>query len=224
MNAIVIMAREPVPGNVKTRLVPPLNPNIAAKLYNAFLLDKIEQVRRIQEVDHFIAFTPSKSKSFFKKMSYPGFSLIPQNGSDLGERLDNVSAYLFKDGYKKVVITDSDSPNLPIKFIIESLDILDDSDIVLGPTVDGGYYLIGLKDRIPAIFQDIPWSTSKVAAITIEKATRQGKKISKLKEWYDVDTIEDINRLKDDLKLKFRDPEERSSCWNTITIMDKILK
>jgi rSAM/selenodomain-associated transferase 1 len=222
MNAIVVMAREPVPGNVKTRLIPSLNPNIAAELYYAFLLDKIEQVGKIQEVDHFIAYTPSSSLPFFKKIAPTSYKLIPQIGADLGERLDNVFRHLFENKYEKVIVTDSDSPNLPLEYMISGFCDLDNSDIVLGPCEDGGYYLVGLKDRTPVIFQDIPWSTSKVAEITIEIAKSSGKNISKLQDWYDVDTMGDLKRLKVDLGSKNENLQYQFLCKNTVNMINKI--
>jgi rSAM/selenodomain-associated transferase 1 len=222
MNAIVIMAREPEPKKVKTRMTPQLNPTIAAELYQAFLLDKIEQVGKIQGTDHFIAYTPNSSLPFFKEITLPDFSFIPQQGTDLGQRLDNVFAHLFKNKYEKVIITDSDSPNLPSEYLISGIHELDNADVVIGPCEDGGYYLIGLKERTPVLFQDIPWSTSKVAEITIESAKRLGKKISQRQDWYDVDTVEDLKRLKADLSSEDKDLQDQYRCKNTISMINKI--
>jgi rSAM/selenodomain-associated transferase 1 len=224
MNAIVVMARKPEPNKVKTRMTPQLEPAIAVELYHAFLLDKIDQISEIQEADHFIAYTPISSLPFFLKISPPDFSLIPQQGTDLGQRLDNVCEYLFNKEFKKVIIIDSDSPNLPTEYLVSGIHELDNADIVIGPCEDGGYYLIGLKERTSVIFQDIPWSTSKVAEITIEKAKSLGKDVLKLQDWYDVDTVEDLIRLKVDLSSMNKDLQDQYRCKNTVNMIKKIFK
>ncbi len=99
LNAVVIMAKAPVPHEVKTRLIPFLEPEAASRLYHGFLLDKIEQVKNI-EARRFIAYMPQTSESFFRSIMPPGFSLICQAGEDLGDRLANVSKILFESGAK----------------------------------------------------------------------------------------------------------------------------
>ena len=105
-----------------------------------------------------------------------------------------------QQGYEKVVILDSDSPNLPSGYIYDGLECLDKADAVIGPCLDGGYYLIGLGSHIPELFQDIPWSTEKVTGATLERAASMGLSVSLIGEWYDVDTWEDMMRLKRDME------------------------
>jgi rSAM/selenodomain-associated transferase 1 len=198
MYAVVIMAKAPVPNEVKTRLIPPLKPEEASYLYQNFLLDKIEQVKSI-EARRFISYTPETSEAFFRSIMPSGFSLINQAGANLGERLVNISSGLFEQGAEKVVMLDSDTPNLPTDHIREALSRLDKVDVVLGPCEDGGYYLIGMRSFIPELFMGIPWSTSRVAELTIRKAQELGLTVSLLHGWYDVDTAIDLKRLKKDL-------------------------
>lgn len=155
MNAVIIMAKAPVPNKVKTRLTPPLKPEAASYLYQNFLLDKIEQVKSI-EARRFISYTPETSEAFFRSITPAGFSLISQAGADLGERLANVSKGLFAHGAEKVVMLDSDTPNLPTYHIREALSRLDEVDVVLGPCEDGGYYLIGMRSWTAELFRGIP--------------------------------------------------------------------
>ncbi|MBE0522513.1 MAG: TIGR04282 family arsenosugar biosynthesis glycosyltransferase, partial [Candidatus Methanoperedenaceae archaeon] len=199
MNAIVIMAKAPLSGMVKTRLLSRLESGEAAILYRCFLLDKIEQVKHIDNASHFIAYTPANTRALFRELIPRDFTLVEQNGAHLGERLSNISKNLFSQGFKKVIILDSDSPNLPRDFISEGLDRLDNTDVVLGPCEDGGYYLIGARAHFPGIFKNIPWSTQDVTGKTIEKAKGSGLVVSMLEPWYDVDTIDDLLRLKKDL-------------------------
>ncbi len=192
------MAKAPVPSKVKTRFTPPLKPEAASYLYQNFLLDKIEQVKNI-EARRFISYTPQTSLAFFRSITPAGFSLISQEGADLGERLANVSKGLFAQGAEKVVMLDSDTPNLPTAYIKEALSLLDEVDVVLGPCEDGGYYLIGMRSFMPELFTGIPWSTSRVAELTIMKAHELGLTVSLLHRWYDIDTAIDLRRLKKDM-------------------------
>jgi hypothetical protein len=201
MNAIAIMAKAPFPNKVKTRLIPPLTPFEASSLYHSFLLDKIEQVKSIEEARPFMAYTPQSSESFFKSIIPPGFSLINQEGKDLGDRLTNVSQELFAQGAGKVIMLDSDTPNLPVDHIREGLARLDETDVVLGPCEDGGYYLIGMRAFIPEIFSGIPWSTAMVTEFTMNKVKELGLTVSMLPGWYDVDTQKDLKRLMRDIEL-----------------------
>jgi len=199
MNSIVIMAKAPVPNEVKTRLTPPLRPEEASSLYHGFLLDKIEQIKSINGARRFVAYTPGAAEAFFRNIIPPGFSLFSQVGTDLGERLANVSGKLFAQGAEKVLILDSDTPNLPTDYIRDGISRLDEVDVVLGPCEDGGYYLIGMRKFVPEIFNGIPWSTSEVAESTIRKAQALDLTVSLLPEWYDVDTVMDLKRLISDL-------------------------
>jgi rSAM/selenodomain-associated transferase 1 len=217
ISAIVIMAKAPTPNEVKTRLIPHLKPDIAALLYHNFLLDKIEQVKSVQKTKFFIAYMPADSEKYFKKIA-PDFDLILQIGNDLGDRLSYVSNKLFDKGFKKVVILDSDTPNLPTEFIRKAIAGLKTSDIVIGPCEDGGYYLIGLKTPTPDVFKNIPWSTSKVTNITIKRAEAIGLKSSFLKNWYDIDTIDDLRRLKKDLEKS----EGKKISENTHNFLSKL--
>ncbi|MCL7412540.1 MAG: TIGR04282 family arsenosugar biosynthesis glycosyltransferase [ANME-2 cluster archaeon] len=219
-DAVVVMAKAPEAFKVKTRLTPPLDPEIASHLYHCFLLDKLEQVRCLKDICPAVAYTPQDRADFFNDINPAGFTLIPQDGDDLGERLANISQYFFEQGYDKVVILDSDSPNLPREYIYNSVRILNRTDVVIGPCIDGGYYLIGLGKHIPELFLDIPWSTSKVMSSTMEKAVDRGITISLLDEWYDVDTWDDVLRLKHDME----NPHNGSFlCENTYTMLSRIL-
>ncbi len=198
LNAVIIMAKAPVPNEVKTRLTPHLGPEAASLIYHNFLLDKIEQVKSI-EAHRYVAYTPQTSESLFRSIMPPGFSLISQEGEDLGEKLSNVSKGLFEQGAEKVVMLDSDTPNLPTDLIREAFSGLDEVDVVLGPCEDGGYYLIGMRSWVQELFRGIPWSTADVTKMTVKKAQALGLRVLLLERWYDVDTIKDLKRLKRDM-------------------------
>lgn len=194
--AVVIMAKVPEAGSVKTRLCPPLAPHTAAALYRAFLVDKIAQVRQLAQARPTIAYTPEDSRDFFAALA-PDFLLIPQQGADLGERLANSFAQCFAMGYTGVMAIDSDSPTLPTDFLQQAVDLLamPHTNVVIGPSDDGGYYLIGLRALHRELFDNMPWSTAAVAPETQKRATAKGLKIAWLPPWFDIDTAEDLRRL-----------------------------
>ncbi|WP_455276660.1 TIGR04282 family arsenosugar biosynthesis glycosyltransferase [[Eubacterium] cellulosolvens] len=194
---LVVMVKKPEKGKVKTRLCPPLSQEQAMNLYRNFLLDKIEQVSRVKNVLPALAYMPERAEKFFREIVPENFELIPQNGSDLGERLANVFKEMFSDNFEQIVIIGSDSPTLPTSFIKKSFFLLNkrDVDIVLGPCDDGGYYLIGLKFFISSLFEEISWSTSKVFNETIKRIEISDLRLAPLPVWYDVDSMDDLKRL-----------------------------
>ena len=194
--AVVIMAKVPQAGAVKTRLCPPLSPQTAANLYQAFLLDKIAQVSRLSNTRPTLAYTPEASRDFFATLA-PDCQLIPQQGAELGERLINSFLQCFAGGYAGVVAIDSDTPHLPTEYLQQAVDLiaLPQTDVVLGPTEDGGYYLIGLRAAYRELFTDMPWSTAAVVPETRRRAEALGLTISWLPPWFDIDTAEELQRL-----------------------------
>jgi len=166
-------------------------------LYRCLLLDTLELMKRVEGVRPIIAYLPSDAESFFRRLAPSGFDFVPQVGDDLGERLDNVLAHCLQTGYDQAVVMDSDSPTLPLAYLRQAFRELDDPamDVVLGPSDDGGYYLIGLKSPCAALFRGIVMSTPTVMAETLERAQEQGLRAARLPRWYDVDTSEDLARL-----------------------------
>jgi rSAM/selenodomain-associated transferase 1 len=204
--AVAIMAKAPHAGQVKTRLCPPLSPDEAAALYRCFLLDKIEQVRMLERVSPVVAFTPKDSREIFGTLA-PDFSLLPQRGPDLGDRLAEILERLLASGHQGAVAIDSDTPTLPVTLLQQAVDLLaaPGADVVLGPTEDGGYYLIGLRAPQPELFVEMPWSTPDVLPETRNRARRRGLRLVQLQPWYDVDTPEDLDRLRAEL-ARFNEP------------------
>ncbi|MGH7387961.1 MAG: TIGR04282 family arsenosugar biosynthesis glycosyltransferase [Candidatus Rokuibacteriota bacterium] len=195
--AVAIMAKAPVAGAVKTRLMPPLTAAEAAHLYRAFLLDKIEQVRALEDAHAVVAYTPLEASGVFEELA-PGFELLPQRGPELGARLANGLAELLAHGHAAAVAIDSDTPTLPTAFLQQGVDILlrGDADVVVGPCDDGGYYLIGARAERPELFENMPWSTPGVLFETLRRARAAGLTTACLPEWFDVDTAADLERLR----------------------------
>lgn len=199
--ALVIFAKAPVPGQVKTRLCPPLTPDEAATLHGSFVLDTLERTKAAVTkltlpIDRYLACAPSATHVFFKIMEErQGVKLLDQAGDDLGGRMNQAFHTLFAQGYRQVVLIGTDVPALPLGHFKQALLALENHDLVLGPALDGGYYLIGLKRMAPELFADIPWSTNQVLRLTQEKAATIGLKASLIQPWRDVDTLADLEAL-----------------------------
>jgi rSAM/selenodomain-associated transferase 1 len=191
---LVLVAKEPVPGKVKTRLSSHLSESQAAHLYSLSIQDMIQEMTQLSENSLAIAYTPEEAAPIFKKMIPQSIHLFPQQGADLGERLANIFRRMFDEGYGQVHILNSDSPDLPHSLVKQSMNLLNkpQTEAVLGPCDDGGYYLVGLRRLIPELFTQIPWSTDKVLQKTLERVQQLGLQCKLLGPWYDIDTYDDI--------------------------------
>ena len=191
---LVVMAKAPVPGKVKTRLTPPFTPQEAVELYKCFLQDRVREMRRLSGIDLAVAYTPADARDTFVKISGNGFQLFAQKGDDLGRRLNNVFIEKLGQDYAAVSIIDSDTPDLPCAIIEQSFQILlsGEADTVFGPCDDGGYYLVGMRRPQPELFEDIPWSTAAVLDTTLSRAGELGIRTQLLPAWNDLDTFEDL--------------------------------
>jgi len=196
-NALVVMAKAPLPGAVKTRLVPPLSPEEAADLYRALLLDLLESLGSFRGADRFIAFTPAEAAPLFNDMAPLGFVSFPQRGEDLGKKMSHIFEELFTKGYRNIVLVGSDLPVFPARFLEDAFMALEGSerDLVLGPSRDGGYYLIGMNRYVPQVFQGIPWSSRSVLSATVQKLPALGLAPHFIPAWLDIDTPEDLRYL-----------------------------
>ncbi len=199
-NALIVVAKQPAPGNTKTRLSPPLSAEQASALYECFLRDTLDQMRQVGEAEHVIAYLPREAEGYFRHLA-PDFQRIPQQGVDLGARLDHALTSYLSRGYERVVIMDSDSPTLPRGYLAQAFTMLSGgADVVLGPCQDGGYYLIGIKRPAPRLLREVRMSTPTVTADTIALAREQGLRLVQLPAWYDVDDVTSLGRLAEEIK------------------------
>jgi rSAM/selenodomain-associated transferase 1 len=194
-NALIVVAKRPAPGQTKTRLTPPLTPEQAAGLYEAVLRDTLDLVRCVPGVCPIIAYLPDDARDYFRALA-PDFDLMPQRGPDLGFRLDHALTHCLNDGYERAVIMDSDSPTLPAEYLVQAFAELGATDSVLGPCDDGGYYLIGLRRPAPRLLREVQMSTPNVTRDTLALAASENLSMAQLPEWYDVDTVADLERLR----------------------------
>src|SRR5258705_11274013 len=202
--ALALMAKVPFAGEVKTRLVPPLNPEEAAILSTCFLRDMTTNLseQNANETEGVVLYTPADAETLLRDL-LPGFRLFAQHGETLGERLINAAAELLSSGFESVCLINSDSPTLPVEILRTAASILlqDGDRVVLGPSQDGGYYLIGLKRAHRYLFERIAWSTADVLAHTIERAAEINLPVELLPVWYDVDDAVTLRLLCEELCL-----------------------
>ncbi len=200
----MLMAKAPVVGEVKTRLIGAFSPAEATELYINFLRDTFALMERVSEdrqsVSLILCYTPEGEEEAFVTIEREGSLMLAQRGDDLGQRLCNCFADLFELGFDSVVVIGADSPTLPDEFLFEAFDSLSSrSDLVIGPAEDEGYYLIGMRMLHDVIFEEIPWSTGGVLAATSERARHDGLNLITLRVWYDVDTPDELARLEEEL-------------------------
>jgi rSAM/selenodomain-associated transferase 1 len=202
--ALVIMAKAPRPGRVKTRLTPPLTPEQAATLHTCFLRDTAQNVSDVAVSNlarGVVSYTPVGDEHVFDGLLPESFVLIPQRGDDFGARLLASVEDLLHCGFDAVCLIDSDSPTLPAEFLERAVTSLErpGDRVVLGPCDDGGYYLIGVKAAHAALFSGIPWSTPQVYKRTVAAALSASLDIIELPIWYDVDDAETLEILRQEL-------------------------
>jgi rSAM/selenodomain-associated transferase 1 len=229
--ALVIFAKAPVPGQVKTRLCPPLTPDEAATLHGSFVLDTLERTKAAVgklklDMDRYLACAPSSTHVFFKIMEErQGVKLVDQVGDDLGARMHHVVETMFSRGYRRTIIIGTDVPTVPLDHFKQALTSLEDHDLVLGPALDGGYYLIGMNKPMPELFVDIPWSTDQVLILTQEKAAVLGLKTALLERWRDVDTLDDLEALIEACTTDSKKPKnERVVSTRTAGVLQALAK
>jgi len=199
-DCLIVFVKEPEAGKVKTRLQRYLSPGMCIKLYKAFLKDTLELVRAIKCSDKVLAYESSAPAPKYLKKIAQDFLFHKQEGRNLGEKMYRAFRFAKRNKCGNTIIIGSDSPHLPAKYIEEAYRRLVKNDIILGPSYDGGYYLVGLKEPCLGIFKGVQWSSETVLEDTVKNARFLSKKVSVLKKWYDVDDYVGLNLLKEDLK------------------------
>lgn len=190
----IIFAKEPVPGQVKTRLSPPLRPEDACRLYHCFIEDILEGMTRLPGMELALAYAPTGAHDFFRHLAPAPVRLVPQDGPDLGERQARAFAWGFAGGFETILLRGCDTPDLPGAILLEAQEKLASAraEVVLGPSLDGGYYLIGLKALYPELFEGLSWSTDAVLTDTLNRALKLSLSVHLLPYWQDIDTYADL--------------------------------
>ncbi len=205
--ALAIMSKAPRAGKVKTRLSPPLTLPQTAALNICFLKDTAENLAAVHGAQPLVCYTPVGDEEAFRDLLPRCFALIAQRGDGFGERLLAAAEDILALGFASVCLIDSDSPTVPHSAFQAAVDALarPGERVVLGPSHDGGYYLIGLKSPRPEPFRDITWSTGAVADETRQRCREASLEVVELAPWYDVDDAATLSLLNDEL-LSGRQP------------------
>jgi len=202
--ALAVMTKAPQAGRVKTRLVPPLTPEQAAELNKCFLRDTAAAISNAAGADTacgIAVYTPVGAESAYTDILPADFSLLPQRGDKFGERLYLALEDLFKCGFDSVCLIDSDSPTVPAENFAQAVELLSASEdrVVLGPSDDGGYYLVGMKKPHRHLFEKIDWSTERVLNQTVQRAAEIDLEVKLLPTGFDVDDDAGLRRLRNEL-------------------------
>lgn len=197
-NCLIVFAKEPKKRRVKTRLNR-LSEDERLNLYKAFLKDTVALAKSIKRNKRILAYDSKSHPVYLKKIARQ-FKFYKQKGNNLGIRMHNAFKFAQSSRATKTVIIGTDSPTLPVDFIKDAFYRLDKNDVVVGPSRDGGYYLIGLKKPCLSLFKGIKWSSATVLMNTITNAKKLKKKTAILNQWFDIDDSKSLIYLKHTLK------------------------
>ena len=206
-SALLVFAKTPKPGKVKTRLLAAVSPEAAAALHAACIVDTLRLIQKMRGCDLFVF--GARGTNYFQKLTKlvgtgKRVRVLPQRGADLGARMENAFRKCFVLGYREVVVIGTDTPWMGANRVRQAFADLRANDVVIGPAEDGGYYLLGMRKMVPAIFRGIPWSTGRVLELTLKAiaGTKLRKKL--LRPDFDLDRPEDLRRAARMLKTSPR--------------------
>jgi rSAM/selenodomain-associated transferase 1 len=185
-----VFARAPEPGRVKTRLSPALRPDETADLYRALLLDTVEVVRSTG-AELLVAFTPGSARRALERLLGRRHRLVPQPPGDLGDRLEEILARAHGGG-GPVCVVGSDCPGLTPGRVREAFTALERVPVVVGPALDGGFYLLGLSGPAPGLLRGVPWGTDRVLDAVRARCAAYGLSVRELEAERDLDTPADL--------------------------------
>jgi rSAM/selenodomain-associated transferase 1 len=213
---ILFFVKYPIEGKVKSRLTKDLSLQLTTTLYRCFVTDLFSMLTKTS-IPLLICYEPSDYKIHFQQWLGKNYTYLPQIGMTLGERLNNAFAQGFSQGYTHLLVIGSDSPDLTHTIIHTAFKQLDSFDTVIGPSSDGGYYLLALHHNTysPKYFQEIQWSSPSVFIETLQRIKNEQHTIFTLPEWYDIDTFSD---------LKAFYHRNLTTSFNTSTTMQILIK
>lgn len=222
MNALIVMTRIPIPGQTKTRLMKILSGLECAQIHRCFLMDIFNTLKNTKgSADIFLTYTPEDSLGVISDMVPKWISCFPQKGDNLGERMRNSIDILLKRGYEKVILIGSDIPDLCSRDIENAFTVLDSNDVVLGPTFDGGYYLVGMKRIHKEIFGDnLKWGYKSVFEATVDIANKCSLKVGLASKYRDIDDEKDLLNFIE--RFIEKEHDKSSAPVNTIMFLNKL--
>lgn len=218
-----MFVKKPVAGRVKTRLAGVLGDAAASELYAAFVADLANRFRQTGDF-RVLYYTPDEraAADYFDELARSDYELWPQPAGDLGTRLSGFFARAFRQGAERAVVIGSDSPTLPLEYVVEAFERLAAHDCVLGPSTDGGYYLLGQRGRGRSLFEEVEWSTPRVLSQTVHRIQSEQATLSLLPVWYDVDTYDDFCVLNGHLEAMQASGRDAIDCERTANLCRRL--
>jgi len=193
MRRLLIFVKEPVPGQVKTRLAAEIGAEAACHVYRRCVERTLQRLVALRD-EITLCVEPAEAMGCIQAWLGSAWPIQPQRGATLGERLAHATDSAFAEGMRRVIVIGTDSPWIGHLLIEEAFSVMHRTDLVLGPTADGGYYLVGLAKPAPELFRGISWSTSQVLDQTRANARALDLTVSLLPEGYDIDRLTDLQR------------------------------
>lgn len=217
--AVVAFAKNPAIEPVKTRLAASVGDEMARSIFDALFTDCLIGLKRLNGADRYVACSPDSGHSYFEKLTHDyGVGLVDQHGNSLGERMLSC-VETFCDRYRPVVIVGTDTPIMPIEDLNLAISISAEWDVLLGPTFDGGYYLIAMSRNLPEVFEGVEWSTNTVLEQTRDNCARHNFKLKELPAALDVDDIESLLHL---VRLLNESPGEGQATRAILKLFDLV--
>lgn len=205
---LAVFAKYWEPGNVKTRLAASVGSFRATAYYRGFLTTTLRRFESIAD-SRVVVFTPASRREEFAVLAGFAWELTPQSDGDLGERLRAFLESMLNRVARRVVILGADSPTLPVEYVQNAFDRLASHSVVLGPSEDGGYYLLGASGAVPAIFDNMPWSQPTLLDATLDRLAQHGVAPHLLAKWHDIDDAESLARYLSAKTAKLGQAERR---------------
>lgn len=210
--AIVILARDPAPGEVLPKVAAEIGDVAAAEVYKCFVADTIARVRRLPRMALYVSVARSARPDAAEPWPSEDVPLIEQEGGSVGERLVHAFDYGLGQGHDRVIAIGAASPNIPVKAVREAAEHLRFLEVVLGPCEQGGFYLIGSRGRFPEFFREVPWEDAPETGAAVGRAMLCGLEYAALDQWYSVETMDDLRLLGQFIQF---DVSEDNPCPNT---------
>lgn len=219
-NLLIIFIKAPGPGDVKTRLLPYFTSHQATMLYRSMVTDLLSHFSNPSGFEVRLMYWPPDAQKEIRNWLGTEWDAVPQTKGDLGEKMQQAFHRALAEGYQKVVLIGSDLPMLDQDTIHDALHCLEEFDAVVGPTDDGGYYLIGARKALPGLFRNIKWSSNRVLDQSLGNAQEAHITVSLLEEKFDIDRYEDVLRLWQHLKTG----QCRQRLPNTFNVLNLMLR
>jgi rSAM/selenodomain-associated transferase 1 len=215
---LLIFAKYPEPGEVMTRLCPAITSQEAAKIQRACIRLLCERAFRSWPVRPLLFISPDDAEDRFREFANPYIPMMPQGDGDLGDRLTRAAKTAFDEGSPELLIIGTDSPTITDEMIDAAQKRLKESDVVIGPCDDGGFYLIGMKHFDDQMFKDIEWGSDRVTDQAVRQLKSRGIKVGMLEPWYDIDRPADLKRAAKDMRTA-----DRYDAYELLRVIEEVL-